>query len=542
MATSSPCSLGLDFGSDSVRALVVDTRSGAELGAGVRTYPRWARGEFCDPARQRFRQHPLDHLEAMTAAVRAALRAAGPAARAQIAGIGVDTTGSTPVAVDTAGTPLGLTDRFRDDPDALFVLWKDHTAVAEAEEINALAAKGRWKGITRWVGGIYSSEWFWAKAAHVTRGNRRVAAAAASWVEHCDWLAAELSGTTALATLVRSRCAAGHKALWHPAWGGPPPAAFLARLHPRLAAVRATLPAATATGDDRVGGLTPAWARRLGLRPGIAVAAGAFDAHLGAVGAGVGPFTLVKVMGTSTCDMLTAPAGSVSGAVAGICGQVDGSIVPGLIGLEAGQSAFGDVYAWYRRLLSWPLADLGARGRAAADTLLPRLEAAALALPPAGDCLALDWFNGRRTPDADQRLRGAISGLHLGHDAPALYRALVESTAYGARAIVDRFVDQGVPVKRVVALGGIARKSALVMQVCADVLERAIAVVASDQCCALGAAIAGAVAGGLHPNVGAAQKAMASKVERTVRPQRAHATAYRAGYRRYCALGAALGG
>lgn len=542
MATPTAYSLGIDFGSDSVRALVVDTRTGAELGTGVCPFPRWSRGEFCDPSHQQFRQHPRDHLEAMVEAVRAALKMAGAGAGARVAAIGVDTTGSTPVAVDACGTPLALTERFEDDPDAMFVLWKDHTAVSEAEAINALAAKARWKGITRWVGGIYSSEWFWAKAAHITGRNRRVAAAAASWVEHCDWIAAELSGTTALDQLARSRCAAGHKALWHPEWGGPPPAAFLAGLHPRLAAIHATLPSATVTCDHRLGGLTAAWAKRLALRPGITVAAGALDAHLGAVGAGVGPFTLCKVMGTSTCDMLTAPARSVTGTVAGICGQVDGSIVPGLVGMEAGQSAFGDVYAWYRRLLCWPLADLGGASRATEDALLARLEAAALALPPAGDCLALDWFNGRRSPDANQRLRGAITGLHLGHDAPALYRALVESTAYGSRAIIDRFASHGVAVKQVVAIGGIARKSKLVMQVCADVIGREIMVVASDQCCALGAAIAGAAAAGLHRSFTAAQRAMASRIERSVFPDHAAVRAYREGYRRYGALGTALGG
>jgi L-ribulokinase len=352
-----------------------------------------------------------------------------------------------------------------------------------------------------------------------------------------------LTGSSAPAQLARSRCAAGHKAMWHPAWGGLPPTAFLAALDGRLPALRAAYASTTRTSDQAAGTLSAEWAARLGLRPGITVAVGAFDAHLGAVGAGAGAYVLTKVMGTSTCDMMVAPPSAITGTVRGICGQVDGSIIPGLIGLEAGQSAFGDVFAWFRRLLSWPLEALG-RDRRERDELsarmLPALEAAALQLLPAGGVLAVDWFNGRRSPDADPRLQGALCGLNLGTGAPALYRALVEGTAYGARAIVDRFVEQGIPVERVIALGGIAARSPLVMQVCADVLERPIGVVASEQCCALGAAIAAAVASGCHPTMAGAQARMASPIARTYQPTAAHAQAYQAGYRAYRALGAHL--
>jgi L-ribulokinase len=532
--------LGIDFGSDSVRALVADCRTGAELGAGVAAYPRWASGQYCDPAAQRFRQHPADHLESMRSAVRAALRQAGKGAAAQVVGIGVDTTGSSPLPIAAEGTALGLTPGFSEDPDALCILWKDHTAVAEAAELNALAASGRFPDYTRWVGGIYSSEWWWAKIAHVVRHNRRVSQAAHTWMEHCDWIPFVLTGAGDPARAARSRCAAGHKALWHAGWDGLPAEDFLIALEPRLRGLRARLYQETVTADQSAGGLCPEWAKAFGLRPGIAVAAGAFDAHLGAVGAGAKPNVLVKVMGTSTCDMLLAPPEAVGQrTVRGICGQVDGSILPGLIGLEAGQSAFGDIYAWYQRLLGWPLTRLPAaqRQRLLAD-MLPALEAAAAAVPPlATGELALDWFNGRRTPDADQTLRGAITGLHLGSDAPTLYRTLIEATAYGARAIVERFVAEGVAVDGVVALGGIARKSPLVMQICADVLNRPIAVVASDQCCALGAAMAGAAAAGVHASLTAAQRAMASPLERTYKPRRAVATVYDRGYQQYLALG-----
>lgn len=536
--------LGIDFGTDSVRALLVDTRTGRELAAGVANYPRWRLGRFCDAASHRFRQHPLDHLEAMTAAVRDCLKAAPKGSALRVAGIGVDTTGSSPLPVAADGEALALKKEFKDDPDAMMVLWKDHTGVAEAEEINALAHGGAQTDCTRWSGGIYSSEWFWAKILHVTRHSRKVAKAAHTWVEHCDWVPAVLCGIADPALIRRSRCAAGHKAMWHPEWGGLPPAAFLAALDPRLAALRDRLYQDTFTADAAAGSLCAAWADRFGLPAGIPVAVGAFDAHLGAVGSGGGDFDLVKVMGTSTCDMLVAPADALGGrSVPGICGQVDGSILPGRIGLEAGQSAFGDVYAWWKGQVAWGLRRLGGKAAAAAeDGLIPALAAEAAKLPPgAGGLVALDWFNGRRTPDASARARASITGLHLGHGPAHIFRALAEATACGARAILERFEDNGVAVRRVVAIGGIARKSPLVMQICADVMQRPIAVVRSDQCCALGAAIAGAVAGGVHRDIPAAQRAMASAVERTVRPDRRNAKAYDALYAGYRALGAAQG-
>lgn len=530
---ASPLLIGIDFGTDSVRALVVDGRTGAEISAGVTAYPRWAKGRYCDPARQQFRQHPKDYLEAMTSAIRTAVKGAGAGAGTRVIGLGVDTTGSTPAPCGADGRPLALTPDFAEDPDAMFVLWKDHTAISEAERFNDLAHSGKHTDYTRFVGGIYSSEWWWAKIAHVTKHNAKVAKAAHGWIEHCDWIPAELCGIDDAAAIPRSRCAAGHKACWHESWGGLPDEGFLTALEPKLKGLRARLPAGTATSDQPAGRLSAAWARSLGLNPGITVAVGAFDCHLGAVGAGIAPFTLAKVIGTSTCDMLVAPAEAVGDrTVAGICGQVDGSILPGLLGLEAGQSAFGDVYAWYKRLLTWD------RKPGKDDDLLPRLERAAADLEPgAGGITALDWFNGRRTPDADQRLRGAITGLHLGHDAPAVYRALIEATAFGSRAIVERFVEQGVPVKQVAALGGIARKSPLVMQILADVLRRPIGVVASDQCCALGSAIAAATAAGLYPTMAKAAKAMASRIEHTYKPVPRRAATYDTLYARYQSLG-----
>ena len=548
--------MGLDFGTDSVRTVVVDARTGKTLGVAVAAYPRWARGQYCDPVAHRFRQHPLDHLEAMEQSMREALASAGPGAAAQVRGIAVDTTGSTPALADSRGRPLALTPGFEDDPDAMFVLWKDHTSVAEAAQINHLART--WGGIdyTQFEGGIYSSEWFWAKALHILKADGAAARAAHTVLEHCDWVPMVLTGIEDLEQVKRSRCAAGHKAMWHASFDGYPADEFLARLHPRLPALKASFGTRTFTADVPFGTLAPAWQHKLGLPRDVVVAVGAFDAHMGAVGGNIQPHQLVKVMGTSTCDIMIAPRTAGGEArVDGICGQVDGSVLPGMIGYEAGQSAFGDVYAWFKDLLSWPLeailptlgpaipgltpsaaAELAA---AIADRIISALEAAARAVPPAqSGVLAVDWLNGRRTPDADQRLKGAIAGLDLGTDAPRIYRALVEATAFGARAIVERFRQQGVRIDGAIAIGGIPRKSPFVMQVTADVLNLAIAVPAAEQPVALGAAMFAATAAGLYPRIEDAQRAMSAGTEITYLPDPERATLYESLYRDYLALGA----
>jgi L-ribulokinase len=544
--------LGLDFGTDSVRAVAVNAASGKEEANQVARYKRWGQGLYCDPSHNRFRQHPLDYLEGLEEAVRGALAQLPKGAGQRVLGIGIDTTGSTPCAVDRSGTPLALLPQFAENPNAMFVLWKDHSSVQEAEEINRLARGWGGPDYTRYEGGIYSSEWFFAKILHVLREDPAVAAAAFSWVEHCDWMPALLTGTTDPLTLKRSRCAAGHKAMWHADWDGLPSEDFLVRLDPRLKGLRARLYKDSYTSDVKAGGLSAEWARRLGLPEGAAVAVGAFDAHIGAVGGGIRAGTLTKIMGTSTCDMLVAPAGALAGRqVAGICGQVDGSILPGLIGLEAGQSAFGDVYAWFVNLLYWPLeyaeskpSDPGEKERLRQDIkdrILANLsdEAARLAPGEAG-LLALDWLNGRRTPDADQSLKGAVAGLTLGSTAPRVFRALVEATAFGSRAIQERFEREGVRAQRVVALGGISQKSPFVMQVTADVMNVPIQVVASEQACALGAAMFAAAAAGLYPSVTEAQDRIGSGFSRTFTPDPERARTYDGLYRKYLQLGQAL--
>jgi L-ribulokinase len=548
--------IGMDFGTDSVRSVVIDARTGKELANEVAWYRRWAAGKYCDPARNMFRQHPLDYIEGMESSVKGALAKIGKRAGKSVAAIGIDTTGSTPCAVDRAGTPLALVKGFEENPNAMFVLWKDHTGVKEAELINKVSRSWGGTDFTKYEGGVYSSEWFWSKILHVLREDSKIRAAAYSWVEHCDWMPALLTDSTDPLTMKRSRCAAGHKAMWHPEWEGLPPESFLLKIAPLLKGLRARLYAETHTSDISAGSLTDQWAQRLGLSPGTTVAVGAFDAHMGAVGGGITDRTLVKIMGTSTCDVLVAPRNAVgSKCIAGICGQVDGSVIPGMVGLEAGQSAFGDVYAWFKDLLSWPLHDAApaARGAKAAavtqarkeieERILDRLAVEAAKVDPDESTVAaLDWLNGRRTPFADQTLKGAIVGLTLGTTAPKIFRALVEATAFGSRAIVEQFRKEGVPINAVIAQGGIARKSPFVMQVTADILGMPIRVVASDQACALGAGMLAAVAAGVHPSVAAAQKKMGSGFDKVFKPDSKRAAVYGKLYKNYASLGGSLEG
>ncbi|NCN05858.1 MAG: ribulokinase [Spirochaetales bacterium] len=567
--SDAPLVLGLDFGTDSVRAVVVSTADGRVLGQAVSSYPRWAKGLYCDPTKSQFRQHPLDYIESFEAAVKGALAASPSGAGARVVGLSIDTTASTPILADETGTPLAFQEKWKDDPDAQFILWKDHTSIAEAEDINKAAAD--WEAThpgqnpVLFVGGIYSSEWYWAKVLRVLRRRPELAAAAATALEHCDWMGTFLTGTKDVAKIKRSRTAGGHKILWHQDFGGYPPAEFFARLHPKLADIAKSLGTKTYTGDTSLGTLTAEWADRLGLSRTCVVGVGSIDAHVGAVGAGVGPYQLAKVVGTSTCDILVAPPVGKEKVVAGICGQVDGSVVPGIIGYEAGQSAFGDAYNWFKQVLLWPLhqaVGLGANlsngegtdaevsadaEMSAAAAVLARVEtqlldwlgtAAEAISPGESGVVALDWLNGRRTPDADQNLRGAFAGLNLGTDAPRMFRALVEATAFGSRAILERFKVEGVRIDSVIALGGISGKSSFVMQTLADVMGVEIAISAAEQAGALGSAMFAAVAAGVYPNIGEAQTAMGAGFTKSYKPRPENAGIYDRLYREYLVLGA----
>jgi L-ribulokinase len=472
--------IGVDYGTDSVRSILVDVGSGQEIASSVFYYPRWKDRLYCDATTNQFRQHPLDYLEGLEDTIKRCLVQAGPGAAAHVRAISVDTTGSTPIAVDESGTPLSLLPAFAENPNAMFVLWKDHTSVQEAAEINRHAETFD-VNYLQYVGGIYSSEWFWAKLLHVLREDEAVRTASHSWVEHCDWIPFVLTGGKKASDIRRGVCAAGHKSLWSEQWGGLPPNEFFSSLDPLLDGITSHLFDTVYTSAEAAGTISTEWADRLGLNPDVVIGVGAFDCHMGAVGGQIEPYHLSKVMGTSTCDMLVAPPGEVADTlVRGICGQVNGSIIPGMIGMEAGQSAFGDAYAWFKSVLAWPVQNLLAQSslldadtikklvEETTDKIIPELSKAAAQLPVEEDSeAAVDWVNGRRTPDANQVLTAAFAGLGMGSDAPRMFRALVEATCFGAKAIVDRFNEQGIPVKGLIGLGGVAKKSPFIMQMMA---------------------------------------------------------------------------
>ena len=543
--------IGVDYGSDSVRSVIINAANGEELASSVYYYPRWQQGQFCDATNNQFRQHPSDYISGLEATIKECIRLAGGKAVAHnIKGISVDTTGSTPVAVDKNGLPLALTSGFENNPNAMFILWKDHTSVKEAAEINDHATKFP-VNYLKYVGGIYSSEWFWAKLLHILRADEKVRNAIYSWVEHCDWIPFLLTGGTNAAAIKRGRCSAGHKALWAEEFTGLPPEEFFSSLDPLLSGFRERLFTETYTADEAAGKLSSEWAERLGLSTSVVVGTGAFDAHMGAVGGQIEPYHLSKVMGTSTCDILVAPANEMEGKlVRGICGQVNGSVIPGMVGLEAGQSAFGDTYAWFKNILAWPLHNLLSQTKLIDSTIaealklelenaiIPELSKQAALLPlDESNELAVDWFNGRRTPDANQMLKGAITGLNLGTDAPRMFRALAEATCFGAKSIVDRFVQEGIPVKGIIGIGGVAKKSPYIMQMMANVLGMPIRIHQFEHTCALGAAMFAAVASGIYPTVEEAMIAMGRGFDVEYYPDKELEQFYAIRYKKYEGLG-----
>jgi len=540
--------IGIDFGSDSVRSILVDSSNGEELGSSIHYYRRWKDGLYCDAVNNRFRQHPMDYIEGIEATIKGCIKEAGEHTAQYVKGISVDTTGSTPVAVDKQGTPLALTPEFEENPNAMFVLWKDHTATAEADEINRLA-KNSEIDYTQYVGGIYSSEWFWAKILKVSRDDAAVSKAAYTWVEHCDWVPYLLTGGSDVTKMKISRCAAGHKAMWHELWGGLPPNDYFARLDPLLDGLVDRMYKQTNTSDEVAGMLSQEWAERLGLSEEVTVGVGAFDAHMGAVGGQIQPYYLSKIMGTSTCDILISPKQDQEHLVKGICGQVDGSVVPGMLGLEAGQSAFGDVYAWYGRLIEDPIVDFIKSTSLLDPTIKEQLiaeikdkliqqlvKSSAREEIGSGGVLSLEWMNGRRTPDANQRLKGVINGLNLGSTSAKVFRSLIEATCYGARKIVERFIEEGIEIKGIIALGGVAKKSPMIMQMMADVMNRTIAVAKSEQTCALGAAMFAAVHSGIYPDIHVAMQQMGQGFETEYTPDPEAVKAYDYHYQKYCKL------
>jgi L-ribulokinase len=535
--------IGIDYGTDSCRAVVIDSVSGEQIAEHAAFYPRWRKGLFCDASKNQYRQHPQDYIDSLEEVVHGVLSKLDPDDRQRIVALGIDTTGSTPCLTDENGIPLALLPQHADDPDAMFILWKDHTAVQEANEITALAH--RWQiDFTSRSGGIYSSEWFWAKALHIIRTNKNLRNAAYAIIEHCDWMPALLTGNLKPEKVRRSRCAAGHKCMWAEEWGGYPSQDFFSQLDPLLGDFVRHLDEKTYTGDVSAGKLTNEWAKRLGLSQHIDVSVGIIDAHAGAIGAGIRPYTMVKIIGTSTCDIVVMPKEDIHDKlIPGICGQVDGSVIPGLIGLEAGQSAFGDIYAWLRDVLSWALDLLPDKVKnrykeEVIPRILPKLTEEAEKLSVDSSALvANDWLNGRRTPYADQKLKGGIRGLTLGTTPSQLYKSFVEATAFGSRAIKEHLEKEGIKIMDVIAVGGIAHKSPYVMQTLSDIMEIPIKIAAAQQAGALGAAMCAAVSAGIFADIGSAQNTMEQGYMATYTPWLGNRDEYCKRYQRYKEFG-----
>jgi len=527
--------IGLDYGTNSVRALIVNVANGAEVASAVWNYAHGTAGVILARDPNLARQHPADYIEGAEITIKQALAAAKKSVKGfsadQVIGIGVDTTGSTPLPVDANGQPLVFSKKFAKNPAAMAWLWKDHTGVAEAAEITGLAKKIRPEFLAK-CGGTYSSEWFFSKILHCLRTEPAVFNAAHSWIELSDFVPAELTGTLAPDKFIAGVCAAGHKAMWNANWNGYPDAEFLSQLDPKLGELRSRLPARVHSIDRAVGGLTGAWAKKTGLKAGIPVAVGAFDAHLGAVGSGVAPGTLVKIIGTSTCDIAISPNGKKLADVPGLCGIVDGSVLPGYFGLEAGQSAVGDIFNWWVNYIQPHGEKLSHRA----------LDAEAMNLKPGeSGLLALDWNNGNRTILVDQRLTGLLVGQTLYTTPAEVYRALIEATAFGALTIINRFEEYGVNISQVVNCGGIAEKSAITMQIYADVTGRPMKVSRSAQTCALGSAIAAAVVAGAHKDYATAQKKMTGLKPKIYKPNPKAHEIYRELYPLYRTLHDAFG-
>ena len=530
---SSKCSLGVDFGSNSIRALIVDLGSGEELGVGVDEYAGGDKGVVTDKSNPHVaRQIPASYLASLTKAVKAALKQASSRKGFKpedIIGIGVDTTGSTPIPVAKDMTPLSDLPQFKGNLNALAWMWKDHTAMEEAAKITEVASKLRPQYLKK-CGGVYSSEWMLSKIWHCLNIDKKVFDAAYGWVEFCDFIPAVICGVKRPEDVKRGICAAGHKAMYCEEWGGLPDSEFLGKLDKRLAKLHSKLYSKAVASDNSAGGLSKEWAKKFGLKAGIPVSVGAFDAHFGAVGAGVGKGRLVKIIGTSTCDIMVAPNNVKLPDIPGVCGIVDGSVIPGFYGIEGGQSAVGDIFNWF---ITKVCEDDHKR--------FARLtEEASRMAPGESGLVALDWNNGNRCTLVDPKLSGLLIGQTLHTSQAEIYRALIEATAFGAKRIIDRIAENGVKIDEIICCGGIAEKSPLFMQIYADVIGRTMRISGSGQACALGSAIFGAVvagpkAGGFA-NVAAAQKKLCSFKDAVYKPKKDAAKVYAELYEIYSEL------
>lgn len=533
--------IGIDFGTDSCRALVVDAFNGEEIAVSTSYYKRWKKGLYCDPNQNQYRHHPSDYIESLKEAIHNVLDQLPSSSLKNVVAIGIDSTASTIAITDKTGTPLSLLPKHAENPNAMFVLWKDHTAILEADEINSLAK--RWEiDYTSLSGGTYSLEWFWAKALHILRNDEIVRKEAYSIIELCDWVPALLTGILKPEEVKRSRCAAGHKCLWAEEWGGYPSKDFLSMLDEQLGEIRKHLPDETYTNEKRVGSLRSDWANKWGLSSDVIISTGIVDAHAAAIGAGVKPGTMVKIVGTSTCDILVTPKHLLQDKyIPGISGQVDGSVIPGMIGIEAGQAAFGDVYAWFRDVLKWTLVEFNVNEEKKdhiINQILEVLSDKAKDIPIDDTSLvSLDWFNGRRTPYSDPTKKGVISGISLATTAPDIFKSLVEATTFGSKAIFEHYKNEGLNFAEIRCVGGISKKSPYVMQTLSDVLGVPIKIAKTNQAGALGAAMCAATAAGIYTSLEEAQEKMSSKISGAYYPDNMKHNKYNKLYEKYIKLG-----
>ena len=541
--------IGVDFGSDSVRCVVIDVSNGETMAEAESGYSRWLDKKYQDPDSRIFRQHPLDYLESFKWCVNVALEKAGESVREKVLAIGVDATGSTPCPVNREGTPLALLPQFSENVNAMFHLWKDHSAIKEAEQINAALSDFEGMDYTKYQG-TYASEWFWAKILHTKNVDPEVTKATYTWVEHCDWIPAILTGNTDPTKMYRCACAAGHKALWHSEWNGLPARRCLAEVDPFLGQIHDTYVNKPLPADHVVGKITAEWAQILGVPETTVISGSSIDAHAGAVGAGIRKRVMVTNIGTSTVNMLVEEAEHLKGKnLTHACGQAENSVIPGLVGIETSQAAFGDVYAWLRDFLMWPLDNIvmyspalnrGEKGRIrrqVEERILDELARQAELLDVEDALVALDWFNGRRYPHINESLTSALTGISLGTEAPAFYQALVMATVFGQKRILDSLTVEGIEIDEMIAVGGIAQKSPYIMQMMADVLDCPIKVSRSTQACARGAAIYGAVASGNYDSITAAQGKLCEDFITTYSPNPEKAQKYHRAYEKYMALG-----
>ncbi len=532
--------VGIDFGTNSVRSIVVRCSDGSEVGTSVFNYPSGEMGILLDPKDHNLaRQHPGDYLLGLESSVKEALAQAkgedSGFSPEQVIGIGVDTTGSSPIPVDEKNVALATKPEWKGNLSGECWLWKDHTSIAEAGKITEMATEHRPQYIAK-CGNTYSSEWFWAKLWHCLKVSPDVFEAAYSWVEFCDWIPAVLSGVNDPKAVKRGVCAAGHKALYAEDWDGLPDKEFLSMLDPKLADLRDRLYEKAHDANEVAGFLCDEWASTLGLQSGLPIAIGAFDVHFGAIGSGVDEGTLVKVIGTSTCDCGVVSASKKIEDIPGICGIVKGSILPGFYGLEAGQSAVGDIFAWFVNNVC----------QGNGDTHQELTKEASKLNPGESGLLALDWNNGNRTVLVDPLLSGLLLGQSLHTSQAEIYRALIEATAFGARAILERMDEYGVETKRIVCAGGIAQKNPMLMQIYADVTGREMLIAGSSQACALGSSIVAAVAAGSaqggYDDFVSAQKAMTTLDDNVYRPEAKSQAVYDELYRLYKKVHDAFGG